>query len=87
LWRQKYRVQWLKEGEKNNKLFHRTMMHKMYDNCITKLEYDQGQPIMDHEGIKIELVKYYKNLLLEPLHDRTPSINKLNCHIPTIITP
>jgi hypothetical protein len=78
LWRQKSRVQWLKEGEKNTKLFHRSMMHRRYVNHITKLEYDQGNPIMDHEGIETELVNYYKDLLSESLLDRTPAINRSN---------
>jgi hypothetical protein len=38
LWRQKSRVQWLKEGEKNTKFFHRTMIHRRHINRITHLE-------------------------------------------------
>jgi len=40
------------------------MIHKIYVNVITKLENDQGQPIMDHEGMENELINYYKILLL-----------------------
>jgi hypothetical protein len=45
LWRQKSRVQWLKEGEKNTKFFHRSMVHRRYINIITQLEDNQGNPI------------------------------------------
>jgi len=37
-WRQKSRVQWLKEVEKNTKLFHRAMVHRRYINIINHLE-------------------------------------------------
>jgi hypothetical protein len=42
LWKQKSRVQWLKEGEKNTKFFHRAMMHRRHINRITHLEDSQG---------------------------------------------
>jgi hypothetical protein len=38
LWRQKSSVQWLKEGERNIKFFHLSMVHRRYINRIIKLE-------------------------------------------------
>jgi len=48
-WKDKCHVQWLKEGERNTKFFHRTMIHKSYMDHITKLEDAQGNTILDHE--------------------------------------
>jgi hypothetical protein len=87
LWKQKSRVQWLKEGEWNKKFFHKSMMHKRYINCITKLEDDQGNLIPDHESLEDELINYYQKPLTEPPVDRTPTINRVIQHIPTLITP
>jgi hypothetical protein len=86
LWRQKSRVQWLKEGEKNTKFFHRSMVHRRYINIITQLEDNQGNPILDHASIEEELTNYYKYLLTEPIKDRTPAIHKITRHIPSLVT-
>jgi hypothetical protein len=69
LWRQKSRVQWLKEGERNTKFFHRSMVHRCYINRITQLEDAQGNPILDHASIE-GMVNYYKDLLSEPIRDK-----------------
>jgi hypothetical protein len=42
LWKQKSIVQRLKEGEKNTKFFHRTMIHRRHINRITHLEDAHG---------------------------------------------
>jgi len=42
-WRNKSRVQWLKEGEKKTKFFHKSTITHMIHNRILK--------IRDHEGI------------------------------------
>jgi len=85
LWRQKSIVQWFKEGERNTKFFHRSMMHRRYINIITKLEYAQGNHILDHAGIESQLVSYYKDLLSKPIMDRTQAIKKITQYIPSLI--
>jgi hypothetical protein len=71
MWRQKSRVQWLKEGERNTKFFHRAMVHHRYINRIMHLEDAQGNPIREHTQIAEELNTYYKELLTETNEDRT----------------
>jgi len=53
LWRKKSRVQWLKEGEKNKKFFHRAMVHRRLINKITHLEDGHGNPIKKHNQIEV----------------------------------
>jgi hypothetical protein len=86
LWRQKSRVQWLNEGEKNTKFFHRSMIHRRLINRITKLDDSQGNTLLTHQEIMHELTDFYKDLLSEPNVDRTSAIEWVTQNIPTIIT-
>eukprot|EP00253_Pinus_taeda_P026887 PITA_26887 len=52
LWRQKYRVRWLKEGEKNTKFFHKTTLQRRMNNQISHINNEQGSKIETHEGIE-----------------------------------
>jgi hypothetical protein len=87
LWRQKSRVQWLREGERNTKFFHRAMVHRRYINRITQLEDAQGNPIREHAQIAEELNTYYKDLLTETNENREEAIQKITSHIPSLVTP
>jgi hypothetical protein len=86
LWKQKSRVQWLKEGEKNTKFFHRAMTHGRHINRITHLEDSQGNHIREHQKIEEELLRYYQDLLKEPRIDRTEAIRRVTEHIPALVT-
>jgi len=62
-WKQKSRVQWLKEGEKNSKLFHKAMMNHRQHNRIFSLKDSQGNRVLQQEGIEKLLVDYFKGIL------------------------
>ena len=74
LWRQKSRVQWLNEGEKNTKFFHCSMIHIRLINCITKLDDLQGNTLLNDQEIMLELTNFYKDLLSEPQVDHNSEI-------------
>jgi len=77
IWRQKSRVQWLKEGEKKTKFFHRSMIHRRFIKHIMKLENMQGTTLLSHQDITHELTSFYKDLLSEPSRDRTSTIERV----------
>jgi hypothetical protein len=86
LWRQKSRVQWLKEGDRNTKFFHRSTIQRRHVNHISHLVTEEGKTLHSHEDLETELVSYYQDLLSEPLGDRSHAIAQIIQHIPSTIT-
>ena len=41
-WKQKSRIKWLKEGERNTKFFHRSTIQRRIHNNITHIHNQQG---------------------------------------------
>jgi hypothetical protein len=86
LWKQKSRIQWLKEGERNTKFFHRTVVQRRHSNKITHLITDEGETLHSHVDLETNLINYFQNLLTEPIPDRQAAINKITRHIPSLVT-
>ena len=57
-WRQKSRVVWLKEGDRNTKFFHRLANSHRRNNFIGALDID-GHTTVESEEITAEIVQYY----------------------------
>jgi hypothetical protein len=70
LWRQKSRIQWLQEGERNTKFFHNSMIQRRHQNIIVSLKDQQGNKVNNHQDIQSELLQYYKTLMQEPQLNR-----------------
>jgi exonuclease III len=86
LWKQKSRIQWLKEGERNTKFFHRTTIQRRQSNKITHLISEEGETLHSHADLETNLVEYFQDLLTEPITDRHEAINKITRHVPTLVT-
>jgi hypothetical protein len=52
LWKKKSQVQWLKEGEKNTKFFHRSMIHNDTSTVLQNSKDAQGNTLLDHADIE-----------------------------------
>jgi hypothetical protein len=62
MWRQRSRVDWLKEGDMNNKFFHRKANWRRSKNRIERLKDSNGIWMDDPEDIKNLAQDFFTNL-------------------------
>eukprot|EP00253_Pinus_taeda_P007744 PITA_07744 len=86
LWKQKSRIQWLKEGEMNTKFFHRSALDCRSSNRILELKNDTGEILKNHNEIYALLSDHFKSIAQEPHINRKEAIKELTEAIPKIIT-
>jgi len=58
-WRQKSRVQWLKEGKRNTRFFHRSTIANRTQDIISSIKDEDGQIQQSHEDIEAVLVQRF----------------------------
>ena len=85
-WRQKSRVEWIKEGERHTRFFHKSTMDHRSHNRILKLKYTQGKQLNTHKEKESDLVLNFQGIAEEPLIDRSQFINEFTKHIPKLVT-
>ena len=85
-WRQKSRVQWIREGERNTKFFQRSTLDHRSHNRISKLKDSQRKELVSHKEMEFVLFQYFLSIAEEPLVNRTRFINKFPKSIPKFAT-
>eukprot|EP00253_Pinus_taeda_P021027 PITA_21027 len=85
-WRQKSRVRWLKEGERNTKFFHRTTVQRRMHNKIPFIQNQEGVKVEEHEKIEEILLNHFQQVHQEQAMDRQRAIGKITSNIPKLVT-
>jgi len=85
-WRQKSRVQWLKEGDRNTRFFHRSTLEHRYHNKISTIKDSRGNHLSTHKEIEAVLVQHFQGIAKEPLVDGSQFISDFTKHIPKLVT-
>ena len=61
-WRQKSRVLWLREGDRNSKYFHALVKQRRARNSITQLLDENGNMVEDEEGLVAIATSYFRQI-------------------------
>lgn len=61
-WKQKSRVFWLREGDKNTKFFHALTKQRRARNKITQLLDADGNLVEDEEGLVVIATSYFSQI-------------------------
>lgn len=61
-WRQKSRVLWLREGDRNSKFFHALVKQRRARNRITQLLDENGNVVEDEEGLVAIATSYFTQI-------------------------
>jgi hypothetical protein len=82
MWRQRSRIAWLKEGDRNTKFFHRKANWRQNKNKIDRIKDDSGSWIDNPNEVKNCAMGFFKNLYTrDPLVNPEDILNLINTPI------
>jgi len=85
LWTQKSRIQWLKEGEKNTRFFHRSALDYRSANRILEMRNREWEPVKNHNDTSALLREHFQAIAQEPQSNREEAIKELLKAVPKSI--
>ena len=83
MWRQRSRVQWLLEGDRNTHFFHLRASMRRRKNLIKSLQKQDGQVTKDLTEMQTLALEYYKNLYCS---EGVPGMEEVLQHVPVKVT-
>lgn len=87
LFERKSRNQWLRDGDRNTKFFHKATVQHRLNNHIDRFKRTDCSAGVTQQDLEETLTEYYADLLEEPAVDKRQAQAEVLGHIPRIITP
>ena len=85
-WKQKSRIEWLQEGDKNTAFFFNSVKARRQGNSITGLINDRGDLLSAFPDISSEVVQYFGSLFREDLQRGSPEEEQILSCIPSLVS-
>ena len=83
---QKSRNRWLKEGERNKKVFQHLVIQNRMQNKIFSIKNARGEGVETKEGIETSLNHYFTEIMFESRQDMSDDIDQITWFIPSMVT-
>jgi len=85
LWRQKSRIRWLKERDKNTMFFHNSMVSK-WTHHIISLKFETRETLEKHRDFEEELRKHFNWIVTKKPKNREEATIMFLNNIPALVT-
>lgn len=80
-WKQKSRIKWLAEGDKNSRYFHPVVKERQVQSVIHRIKNSQGQWISSEKEIGDEATHFFSDLFTAKNFDFDTSLDVIPCLI------
>ena len=84
-WKQKSRVKWLRERDKNIKFFHIAMGSNRLGSKIYNFNLPDGTQVGTRAKVEEALVNHFKEIMTEDNNERGQDIDRITSLIPRIV--
>ena len=84
-WKQKSKIEWLQEGEKNTAFFFNSVKARRHGNSILRLVNDRGEHLSSFLEIFREVVQYFESLFREDSQGGSTEEAQVLTYIPPLV--